>query len=237
MRLELNITFRCQLKCRSCNRLCNLTRLDDPMTVAQIEMLVARIAAEKKHVKRIKLVGGEPTIHPEFWRICEVLSEGHKAGWIDKINVNTNCVTQRQFVDKPLPVGCHWQLSPPSKKQHRPCLWSPIDLGLESKGPCKMVRVCGFSLDVKGWLPCSAAIAIARLFGMEDLYRPLDGPLPTKAWGMSTLCPNCLFGVDEQSIKGRKFREMPISWDRASPRWDKAIQKYFQEHPECSLIS
>lgn len=89
-----------------------------------------------------------------------------------------------------------------------------------------MVRVCGFSLDVKGWLPCSAAIAIARLFGMEDLYRPLDGPLPTEAWGMDRLCPDCLFGVDDQSIKGRRFQEMPGLWDVPSPRWSQALWRY-----------
>jgi len=229
MRIEINANLTCNLHCKGCNRLCNLIdwgKIEEPMSVDQIQMLVDNLIEEKRHVNRIKLVGGEPTIHPQFMEVCEVLSTGYTAGVIDKINVNSNMVTAKQFDVVTLPPGVRWQKSPPSKKSHRPFLWSPMDLGLESKGPCKMVRVCGFSLDVKGWLPCSAAIAIARLFGHEDLYRPLDGPLPTTAWGMDRLCPDCLFGVSEEAVKGRGFSEMPELWEVPSPRWAEAIWRY-----------
>lgn len=226
--VELNMTFACNLKCKGCNRLCNLTRLDDDMTVQQVEKFVQNLAFEKRHISRVKLVGGEPTVHPQFMEICEVLSSAHQTGLIDKIKVNTNTVTQKQFEGKTLPPGVRWQKSPPSGKTHRPFLWSPRDLGIISRGPCKMVRVCGMSLDVKGWLPCSAAIAIARLFGHEDLYKPLDGPLPVDAWGMDRLCPDCLFGVSEESVRGRELSVMPAMWEMPSPRWAEALWRYAQ---------
>lgn len=228
-KVELNITFACNLKCKGCNRLCNLTRLDGDMTVEQVEKFVENLAFESRYIDRVKLVGGEPTIHPDFMQICEVLSGAVQRKLIGKIKVNTNAVTQKQFEGKPLPPGVRWQKSPPSGKTHRPFLWSPRDLGIESHGPCKMVRVCGMSLDVQGWLPCSAAIAIAHLFGHLDLYKPLDGPLPKEAWGMERLCPDCLFGVSEASVKGRELSIMPAMWEMPSPRFAEALWRYAQK--------
>jgi len=202
-----------------------LGALDDDMPLSQIEMLVNNLEKENKHVRRIKLVGGEPTLHPQFWETCEILSAGVEKGLIGKVSVNTNGVTQKQFVGKTLPKGIHWKVSRPSRKQHRPYLWSPLDLGIESHGPCKMPHVCGYSLDVKGWLPCSAAIAIARMFGLEHLYKPLDGPLPEKIWGMDELCPNCIFGVAEEEFNGRKLANIPAMWLLPSPSWATALWK------------
>ena len=205
-RVEINANFSCNLACKGCNRLCNLTQLDKPMSVEQIALFVKKLGEEGKRVSRIKLVGGEPTLHPQFMEICEVLSSGVQQELIGKVVVNTNGVTQNQFVGKTLPTGVFWKCSPPRRKQHRPFLWSPKDLGLASHGPCKMPKVCGYSLDVRGWLPCSAAIAIARLFNLEHLYKPLDGPLPTKIWGMDELCQDCIHGVPD--FFGRKL----IGW-------------------------
>ncbi len=225
-RVELNITFACNLACRSCNRLCNLTRLDGDMTVDQVQMFVNNLAREGRKLRRVKVVGGEPTIHPQFREICEVLLAAKGAGWIEKVAVNTNGVTAKQFAEKPIPVGIRWMVSPPTRKTHRPFLWSPLDLGLVGRGPCKMPRVCGFSLDATGWLPCSAAIAVARLFSLEHLYKSLEGSLPEEVWGMEELCRDCLFGVSEKEVRGRHFSDMPAMWGLPSPRWAGALWKY-----------
>jgi hypothetical protein len=93
-----------------------------------------------------------------------------------------------------------------------------------------MPKVCGYSLDVRGWLPCSAAIAIARLFNLEHLYKPLDGPLPTKIWGMDELCQDCIHGVPD--FFGRKLIEIPAMWEMPSPRWADRLWSYSQSKKE-----
>lgn len=216
-RVELNITFRCTLACKGCNRLCDLGPLDGDMTLQQIELFVQKLRDEDKHCNRIKMVGGEPTVHPQFLEMCEVLSSAVTTGHVGKVVVNSNGTTQKKFEDVSLPSGVFWKFSPSRRKKHRPYLWSPRDLCLVSKGPCKMPRVCGLSLDVKGWLPCSAAIAIARLFDLERLYKPLDGPLPMGVWGMEELCPDCIFGVVD--FHGRGLADMPAMHVMPSPRW------------------
>ena len=225
-RVEMQLTYRCNLKCRMCNRLCDKFPLDDDMTVGQVETFVRKLEEERRTIVRIKLVGGEPTLHPDFLTICELLSAAVQKGLVGKVAVNSNGLTQSQFT-KPLPPGVNWKLSPAKNKRHRPYLWSPKDLGLVGRGPCKMPRICGFSLDVKGWLPCSGGVAIARLFGHEHLYRPLDGPLPTKEWGMAELCQDCIHGIDD--FFATDFKSMPVEWDKPSPRWAEAMEKYERE--------
>lgn len=222
-RLELNCTFACTLQCKGCNRLCDLGKIHEDMPLSHVEMLIRKFREEDKHCSRIKLVGGEPTVHAQFWETCELLSSAVESGHVGKVVVNTNGTTQKQFVGKTLPKGVTWKFSPPKRKAHRPYLWSPRDLCLISKGPCKMPRVCGVSLDVNGWLPCSAAIAIVAMFDLQHLYRPLDGPLPTGVWGMDELCPDCIFGVAD--FHGRKLGDMPTMSCTPSPRWAEALWK------------
>ena len=217
-KVELNITLKCNLACPDCNRLCNLMELEREMTPDEVALMVARLRAEGKKLIRTKVVGGEPTVHPKFLEICEVLSDGCKDGTVGAVTINTNGTLIDRFPN--LPPGIRFKWSKPVVKKHIPVLWSPKDLGMESLGPCSMPKRCGFSLDAHGWLPCSVAIPITRLFGMMDLYMPLNGPLPTRTWGMDRLCQDCVFST---GIKGLHFVEMPKWWTQPSPVWARAL--------------
>jgi hypothetical protein len=223
-RVELNITYDCNLKCKGCNRICDKTRLYPDMSVEQVKEFTDKLRSEDRYTSRVKVVGGEPTVHPQFLEIIEVLSVACVEGRIGKVAVNTNGVTARQYVGMTLPPGISWKFSPPKKKRHRPFLWSPKDLCLLSHGPCKMTRVCGYSLDSKGWLPCSAAPAIVKMFDLEYLYKPFDGPLPEKPWGMEELCQDCIHGIDNFGNSG--LSDMPAMWEMPSPRWADALWRH-----------
>ena len=234
-RVELNINYDCNLRCKNCNRLCHLLRLDEPMTVDQIRLFIRKLEEENKHIVRVKVVGGEPTIHPDFLQICKLLSDAFLDGFIGKIAVNTNGINPKYRLDAPLYPGIHWKVSPPSRKGHRPVLWSPKDLGLDTFGPCAMPKRCGFSLDSKGWLPCSAAPAIVRVFNLEYLYRPLDGPLPPEIWGLEELCGHCIFSVNDEAMRGKKFKDTPANWLEATPSWKERLEKYMKDNPDKVL--
>lgn len=220
-KVELNITFECNLRCANCNRLCNYAPLADPMTVDQVALMVKKLREAGKQLLRTKVVGGEPTIHPDFLSICEVLSEGTKDGTVGKVSINTNGTTASKY-ESPgrLPPNVRLRVSRPSQKSHLPVLWAPQDVGLPSRGPCKMPKVCGFSLDSRGWLMCSVGIPITRLFGCEHLYRPLTGDLPTTVWGVKEMCGLCIFSTNLAKVQ---ISEAPHTWDLASPTWAKAM--------------
>lgn len=192
---ELNLTMRCQAHCTNCNRLCNLLpdRTED-LSYEQVRHFWNEIARLKKEgvvlVHLLKLIGGEPTMHPEFPRILALCLLARENGLVETVRVVTNGVGNPQSTLRQ--NGDTWKRWKPSKKRHLPFLWSPKDLGIPTKGPCRMATGCGANLDVYGWLPCGAATGLVRLFQRPDLYRD---EIPTKPWGMEDLCVHCIFSL------------------------------------------
>lgn len=67
-RLELDITYACNLHCFNCNRSCEQARTNDRMSVAQIRQFLAESRERGQKWRMIRVIGGEPTIHPDSWR-------------------------------------------------------------------------------------------------------------------------------------------------------------------------
>ena len=130
-------------------------------------------------------------MNPDFEGIYDVLVDAADKGIIKYIKVETNGVLPRPDV-KPSKL-VKWQGRAMVRRKHQPVLWSPEDLGVETQIGCQMLRRCGYSLDKFGYLPCSGAIMIARLFGLTHLYRQ---DIPDKPWGLEELCSKCVFSMD-----------------------------------------
>ena len=191
--IELNITLQCNLACPNCNRMCNVYRdRTEHMSVEQIEKFIEQ-ARNNGGVNRLKVIGGEPLMHPQFVDIYNLLLKATKDKIIQSIKVETNNTMRVPDVERIGSIGFHGLRQ--SKKIHQPFLWSPRDLGFEN-GPqtrCPQIKKCGYSLDKYGYLPCSLAIMITRLFGITDLYKY---EFPTSLWGLNQLCSNCIFSMN-----------------------------------------
>ena len=192
--IELNITLQCNLSCPNCNRLCHVYKnRTEHMTSTQIKKFVDQ-ARDVGGVNCVKVLGGEPLLNPEFVEIYNILTDACKEGVIKHIKIESNKtlpvppVTQYPFVS--------WKGRVQKKKKHQPILWSPKDLGYDN-GPqpnCPQIKKCGISLDKYGYLPCSLAIMISRLFGSTELYRH---EFPKEIWGLDRLCNNCIFSMPD----------------------------------------
>ena len=71
--IELDITYSCNLKCFGCNRCCGIAPSDDCLSLEQIRKFIRESTARGVPWKAIKVVGGEPTMHPQFLLIIEEL--------------------------------------------------------------------------------------------------------------------------------------------------------------------
>lgn len=193
IRLELNITLQCNLACAGCNRLCNIYReRTEHMSVAQIQKFIDQ-AKNNGGVSRLKVLGGEPLMHPNFVEIYNLLAQAGKDGIINNIVIESNRTLPMPKVEG-FPF-ISWKGRVQRKKKHQPFMWSPKDLGFNN-GPqpnCPQISKCGFSLDKYGYLPCSLAIMLARLYGYTNLYKM---EFPDKSWGLEELCPNCIFSMN-----------------------------------------
>ena len=223
MRIEVNMTLRCNLACPNCNRLCHIFRdRTDDMSKDQIQNLINDVIDYRdrtgKKINRIKVVGGEPFMHPDYAWILNKLGK-LVSGYCSKVKVDTNGTVKFQTDANVVISG-----RAPKRKIHLPYLWSPQDLGL-TVTPCRQPIVCGFSVDNKGWLPCSAAIMIARCFGLTHLYKD---KMPTKVWGMDELCRHCIHAAPEDFRKQMCKPLNQITENEKTPTssWREALENY-----------
>ena len=70
---EIDITYQCNLKCINCNRSCTQAPSNREMPVADIEAFIEQSIEKQIDWKRIRILGGEPTLHSRIFDIIDLL--------------------------------------------------------------------------------------------------------------------------------------------------------------------
>lgn len=171
--LEIEINTSCDMNCVCCDRL--VDQAPGPsMTVAQIQRFVDESLELNWEWTRIHILGGEPTLHPQFREIVEVLktyrekypsvllrviSNGH-----GKLSLHKEWILDNGIV---LNVETKYGVIPP---YFRNVLNAPIDQGSpEIIPPCSIFGIsgCGIGLTRHGYFLCGAGAALARVSGLD----------------------------------------------------------------------
>lgn len=221
IRLEGNWNLDCSAQCPACDRcVTEFPDRKDHVTVEQIDAFFDQLRRRKDELRvtRLKIVGGEFLVHPQFREIYERVCAALDEDLLGFVKISTNCVSK-----VPSDIRKHpkikWCKSPLKNKLHLPFLYHPKDIGQKTYGFCSHPWRCGMSMSAKGFLPCSPAIMIAGGFDLEHLYKQ---EIPTEPWGESELCSNCVYSVD------RKWKRENLAFEHfeATPTWEKALRNY-----------
>lgn len=194
--IELEITLKCNASCVNCNKFCNMEDLgivyDDEMDLSleDVDKFIHQVK-NMGNVKNIRVMGGEPTVHPLYEEICQRLkTELMDSKIINEAYVVTNGIIKRDSCLRPL-----IQMPMMHRKNFHTCaLVAPSDLGhVIVNEKCTTPKIYGVSYNKLGWYPCGPGGAIARLFKMEHMSR--DSISSTDDWGSSimdicSLCQN-----------------------------------------------
>ncbi len=70
--IQIEITNACHIGCANCTRFCGHHRKPFFM---DIETVVKAVESLEKYPGHIGIMGGEPTLHPQFEQICKILQE------------------------------------------------------------------------------------------------------------------------------------------------------------------
>lgn len=73
--LEIDITYQCNLKCNNCNRSSAQAAEARHISVSAIREFVIESLEQGRVWRRIRILGGEPTLHPELIDILDELYE------------------------------------------------------------------------------------------------------------------------------------------------------------------
>lgn len=170
MKIEFEITLRCNAECPSCSRHCHygMYGYDSDVTMGQVERFIEEVK-RNPDIDIIHIMGGEPILHPELGKIMFLFQKLQEEGFIKRCQLVTNgkLPIPIAFEHRKLDV-CVLIASPKDKADnHRCMLVAPCDTGQELKD-CPVPYDCGISFGAYGFWPCGAGGAIARLFGLTQ---------------------------------------------------------------------
>ena len=241
-RVEIELTTDCNLKCFNCNRSCRQASSRESMTVGQMKKFVAESIELDWKWEYIGLIGGEPTLHPDFIKILEIVKQ--YKNFYPKCNVDivTNGFSDRTksfLIEAP-----NWVTVKNSQKKSSINSFSsyniaPIDLKKCKDGNfesgCWITQTCGLGLSRYGYYACGPGASVDRVFGFNVGIKKLSKITNVKLKNqMKLLCQYCGHYKDP-SILDSNRKKYFVKKEQMSPSWDEAYKKYKKEKPTLSL--
>lgn len=246
--IELEINTACDLACFGCDRMSDVASKGVPnMTVEQVRLFVDESLELGWEWERIRLLGGEPTIHPQF-REClgELLRYRNEIGPTKApvfLQVLTNGLGKadkyREFCNSN-GVSLHAE----SKQKGVDPAWfwntriTPVDRdpSVGELPPCAIfgVRGCGIGLTRHGYFLDGAGASAARVAGHDIGLMSLKEVTWDRMMDQSkVLCRIC---GQWNPTEGPIVTELVKKTGRVTgPYWQNALDLYQQKKPELRV--
>jgi hypothetical protein len=232
-RIEIDITWDCNLRCFCCDRSCGQAPSEERMTVGQIRWFLEETRQRNIHWKSICLSGGEPTLHPQFHEILRMVLEfRNRDSPGATIMVNTNGFgAEVNAALASIPDGvdlCNTRKSGRRQDDFIPFNLAPRDsqeyAQVDFRNACCVTRDAGIGLTSSGYYPCVVAGAIDRIFGFDCGRKTLPDPEDGMEAELSRFCTLCgLFRLN--------YTMEVLSGSLASETWQKAYAAWQTERP------
>lgn len=225
---EWHVTYRCDLACTNCNRLCFLSPTTPDMTLDDAREF-ARQARELNWSPAIAMIGGEPTLHPQLFDFLEIaneLSPGRVEVWSNGHRDEARRILERIRTEN-LASVCEATIKPGGSIIHvqNDFFVAPIDFRVPERSPCYLHSRtgCGISVDAGGYTICPIGGAIdgvlaagLRTRRLADLFDPVFAQYQTRA--LCRLCGHELH-IDSQRIA----QSQVVCGSLMSPTWHQAV--------------
>ncbi len=235
--VDLDLTYACNLKCFNCERCCGVAPSDDCLTLEQIRQFIRESTAMGMRWKAIRVLGGEPTLHPEFLPIIEELLlfkksqcpeatiEVYSNGFGKKVNdvltnVNSGVVvfnTAKKSREQKFQAV---YLAPKDSVKYR---YADFSCG------CFIMHHCGIGLSPYGYYQCPVAASIDRVFGFDIAKKSLPDLADPLRDQMKILCRYCGYF--------RFYQPILLSKNLFSESWRQALEKYNVSKPLMTFYS
>lgn len=173
--IEIDITYLCNLHCLNCNRSVTQARDAYHLPLETVRKFVDDSIARNKQWRRIRVLGGEPTLHPQFqdivnellryraWRpscIVEVVTNGYGS----RVKRTLEAMPANVLID-------NTEKEDPVQPYFGPFNLAPVDdpryRFTDYVNGCAVMEECGMGLTPMGYYPCAVAGGIDRILGEE----------------------------------------------------------------------
>lgn len=218
MTYEIYITRACNARCPSCAALCNIINTHNyDMTEDEVKAILYEINGLDPNINTIRVIGGEPTLHPKCYEICRLIKEvcPEAKRYSFATNFSNPDLVKRvvdelgyQVVDY---IGSHdYAVANNWKKNNHWCMYvSPKEAGLPESDPVYCSSLgddCGVSvrkLDGQlGWTWCAWGTTIAMLLRRTEFIHPTLKSLMRSGFDTyaNEICKNCMHNVKNKPL-------------------------------------
>ncbi|MCF8068306.1 MAG: hypothetical protein K9L30_06950 [Desulfobacterales bacterium] len=160
------------MKCINCNRSCAQAPADTEMPISMIEAFIRDSVEKNLKWKRIRILGGEPTLHSRIFEVIDVLRD-YRSNYNPSVRLvlctNYFGGTVRNVLKKiPDDIVIKSTLKTSRENLFRPFSVAPVDTWSNrfsdySTG-CRIIVACGLGLTPSGYYMCAVAGGIDRIF-------------------------------------------------------------------------
>lgn len=197
IRYGISPTMRCNWACKMCNRFLDKFPWPDPdLTVDEILEAGKMVELAGITINRIRVTGGEPTLHSDLPGVCDAILKSWKPERVIVVLTNGS----NRIKEDGLPRVRWKRETSLSLKIHKPWTISPADLGLSgehgTRWVCETQNGCGRGFDVHGFSGCVVIGAMGRMLGIDPYSRE------PSLWGHPDVCKHCLFSLSRKTRWG-----------------------------------
>jgi wyosine [tRNA(Phe)-imidazoG37] synthetase (radical SAM superfamily) len=177
--LEIDITYQCNLSCIQCNRCLGKYPSKDYIPLKQISNIFLNLLLLEQPFTKIHILGGEPTLHPDLFKVLQVINSYREKIKNTEIKLWSN--GQGEKINQTLCLLPNWvevKITPKSNpfgnNNFEAFLAAPIDykhlhIGDYENG-CSNIQAnkCGVGVNKNGFYVCPVAGAIdyVKKFGL-----------------------------------------------------------------------
>lgn len=234
-KIELDITEFCNLSCTACTRSCVLAPNKNHMTLEQIKKFIRDSIKINKKWKSIRLIGGEPLLHPFITRVFDIIKKYKNYHSDCYVDIMTN---GGQAVQKILPKIPSWikifnnRENKEKKNQNHyvPFNVAPIDVNefnINNMRQCIAPFDCGIGLTKLGYFPCVLGGGIARVFNLQLGIKRLEN---VNFRNLNKIFPSLCRVCGWYLVAEERYKKYDINM--ISQSWREALRKYNRNNYE-----
>lgn len=184
--IEIELTTKCNMHCYQCNRSCRQMPSNEHISLEQLEYFIEQSIAYRKKWRCIRVLGGEPTLHPQIFDACSMLIKYKNLhSPFTKITIITNGAGKKvKEVLSTLPEIIFIENS--NKKQDLHTDFStynvaPVDMEKYNKAEINFSKGCciltysGLALTRYGYYACGPGASIDRIMNLNLAISDIKG--------------------------------------------------------------
>lgn len=232
--IEIDITYQCNLKCNNCNRSSAQAPDNVHIDLSQIVNFVEESLKRKRPWKRIRILGGEPTLHPEFKQIIDQLLKLKTHSPETVIELVTNGYGRKvnaalEHIPKDIRVENSYKSSNiqpsfgPFNMAPQDSIWYKF---ADYSNGCDIASSCGMGLTPQGYYPCAVAGGIDRVLGLKRGRQSLPSSDDDMSDLMDIACRLCGRFYDGHYVPDKLRPSLVVQ--KNSRSWEKHYKDWAQ---------